>query len=142
MIMKKQPNKLVHWLDINKGFLFKILLPVVVLSLSVFLSMRSCNKPTGSVVIDNPILDSIIKSQNEKIENLEGSLEKISEELRKKNKNDSVLSVKNTSKIYSLEQSINQIKIENGKKHSFIDSSDINQSYNTLTDNIKARKKN
>mgnify|MGYP000237461108 CR=1 FL=1 len=103
--------------------------------------MRSCNKPTGSVVIDNPILDSIIKSQNEKIENLEGSLEKISEELRKKNKNDSVLSVKNTSKIYSLEQSINQIKIENGKKHSFIDSSDINQSYNTLTDNIKARKK-
>lgn len=139
--MKKQPNKVLHWLDINKGFLFKIILPVLFVTVFVFISFRSCNKPTGSVVIDNPILDSIIKSQNQKIENLEGSFEKISEELAKKNKSDSVLSVKNTNRIYSLEQSINQIKIENGKKHGFIDSSDINQSFNTLTSNIKARKK-
>lgn len=127
-----------NWINVNQRILFIgfVLLLMIIITAT---NIHSCKKkPTA---VDNPILDSIIDAQNKRINELEISLSEVTNELNEKKSQDSILSASNITKIISLQQGIAKLKIDNEKKHIIISNSNLEQSYDALRTNIKARKK-
>lgn len=86
-------------------------------------------------------LDFLIKNQNKKIEAIEKKLDSLDIIIVSKIKEDSILTINIKNEIESTKTSIKKLKYENSKGHIIISNSDIDESYSTLTENIKKRKR-
>ena len=127
-----------NFIATNKKFFLFIVTPALVLAIFCWLTMR---KPTPKYdALNNPILEQIQKEQGERIENLESIVLQLRQEIADKSVQDSILQVVSKKKIIELQFFIQNIKSDNEKKHILNSNTDINQSYDILTNNIKKRK--
>ena len=124
---------------VNKRFLLCVVLPMVLLTIFI-VSKFPENKPKYDA-LNNPIIKQIQQEQGRRIENLEALILNLQAELSAKSYKDSIIQLKGQKDIESLKTFIKSSKLNNEKKHNLNDNNDIDQSFNILTNNIKARKK-
>lgn len=91
--------------------------------------------------LQSPILNEIIKQQDKRISTLEEQLLKFNKDFRKKIIADSILYSNGQKTILEINSQIKDNKYENQKKHIVNSNTDLNQSFDILTNNLKKRSK-
>lgn len=132
-------NKISSFISVNKSR-FTVIVIFIIIGLILYLIYNNGPKPKYDS-INNPIVEQLLKEQAERIENLEYQLLKFNENFRKKIITDSILFYKGQKQIAEINTSLKIQKSENEKKHILNSNYDIEQSYNTLSNNIKKRTK-
>jgi hypothetical protein len=132
-------NKIASFISVNKSK-FVVIAIIFIIVVLVYLIYNNEPKPKDDA-INNPIVEQVLKEQAERIEQLEFQILEFNKNLRKKEIKDSILFVKGQKDISELKLSIKKSSDEAKQKHILNSNSDIEQSYNTLSNNIKKRSK-
>ena len=132
----KATKKIWSFLVINKRTLLLFSMPILFFII-IFIIATKDNNHTNI----EPYWEQQNSVQKQKIETLTQELNQLKEQLSTKQRKDSILQAQSKKEIAELKAMLKNIKTENEKKRLLLNTADIDEGYDILTNNIKKRSK-